>query len=153
MSKALVVKEPKLTIKQSKFLKLYLETGNGTKSALAVYNCKDYTTAQTIASQNLSKLKNPIKAYMEANGLDLSNLMTVLTDGLKANRTLSAKVIYSGKEATTKTDDFIEVADHAVRHKYLETASKWLGMERKSEAGSPDTGLKRKLTIEEWTND
>jgi len=127
MDKTITTKEPKLTLKQKRFLKLYLETGNGTKSALAVYNCKDYTTAQSIASENLSKLKNPIKAYMEANGLDLGRLMGVLDDGLKANRVISA--IKTDKEATGATADFIDVPDHAVRHKYLETASKWLGVE------------------------
>jgi len=125
-------KKVKLTLKQAKFLKLYFETGNATRSALEVYDTDDYGVAGNIASENLKKLQAPIKTLMEAKGLSVGRLMEVLDDGLKANRTLSAKVIYQGKqgEATTKTDDFIEVPDHAVRHKFLDTASKWLGIDK-----------------------
>ena len=45
-----------------------------------------------------------------------------LDEGLDANRTVSAKII--DKEATTQTDDFIDVPDFMARHKYLETALK-----------------------------
>jgi len=122
-------KKPKLTLKQQKFLVEYFKTGNATRSALKVYDTDDYGVAGNIASENLKKLQNPIKALMESRGLSLGRLMDVLADGLKANRVISA---ITNKQATGGTADFIDVPDHAVRHKYLETASKWLGVERPS---------------------
>ncbi len=67
-----------------------------------------------------------------------------LNEGLEANKQLAARVIFK-KEAPTsqsagelplansQTDDFIEVPDMAVRHKYMETALKVKGklVERK----------------------
>lgn len=50
-------KGDKPTIKQRKFVKEYIETGNGTQSALKVYDTKDYMTAAMIASENLKKPK------------------------------------------------------------------------------------------------
>jgi phage terminase small subunit len=56
-------KEYKLTRKQKIFADKYIETGNGTKSALEAYNTTDYDSANTIARENLQK--PPIKAYLE----------------------------------------------------------------------------------------
>ena len=144
-----LVKQPKLTVKQRKFLKLYFQTGNGTKSAMEAYDTTDPVTAGSIAYENLKKLQSPVKALMEAKGLGLGRLMEVLDDGLKADRVISA--IKTDKKATGATADFIEVPDHSVRHKYLETAGKWLGVDKQSE--TPTTGKGRKITMEEWTND
>lgn len=44
-----------LTPKQDKFLRRYLETGNGTRAALEAYDTDDYNTAHAIASENLRK--------------------------------------------------------------------------------------------------
>lgn len=57
-------KLPKLTKKQLEFVRAYLETGNGVKSALKAYNTRDYGTAAMIASENLTKPK--VKAYLES---------------------------------------------------------------------------------------
>lgn len=122
--------EKKLTMKQRKFLKRYFETGNGTQSAMEVYDTEDYDTASAIASQNLRKLKNPVKVLMEQRGIGLGKLIDVLGDGLEANRVISA--VNTGKQASGATADFIEVPDHAVRHKYLETAGKWLDLDKGS---------------------
>jgi hypothetical protein len=120
------MKQKKLTVKQRKFLKEYFKTGNGTQSAIKVYDVKDAESAAALASETLSKLKEPIKTLMEQKGISLGRLMDVLDDGLGANRVISA--VNTNKQADGATSDFIEVPDHAVRHKYLETAAKWLGM-------------------------
>lgn len=65
-------------------------------------------------------------------------LAQVGKEGLQANKQLAARVIFrkdaptsqSAGElplATSSTDDFIEVPDHAVRHKYWETSLKIKG--------------------------
>ena len=48
-------KPRKLTRKQARFVDEYIETGNGTQSALSVYDTEDYNTAHVIASENLQK--------------------------------------------------------------------------------------------------
>jgi hypothetical protein len=116
MAKA--IKEPKLTLKQTKFLKYYFETGNATQAVLkAGYNCDEYT-ARAIGSQNLTKLNVKVKDLMEAKGLSLGRLMDTLDDGLQ-----------SWKVHTSHTEPDRKVPDFATRHKYLETAAKWLGIE------------------------
>ena len=124
------IKEPKLTLKQKKFIKLYLESGNATKACQEAYQCS-YESARRMGSENLSKLGVTLKELMEAKGLSLGRLMDVLDDGLKANRVISA--INTDKQASGATADFIDVPDHAVRHRYLETASKWLGLDQNSQ--------------------
>jgi len=52
-------------------------------------------------------------------------LVKVVNDGLGANRVISA--MNPNKQATGATTDFIEVPDHAVRHKFVETALKMKG--------------------------
>ncbi len=53
----------KLTKKEKGFADDYLETGNGTKSALKNYNTVSENTASSIAHQNLRKRK--IQDYLE----------------------------------------------------------------------------------------
>jgi len=112
------LEEPKLTLKQKKFLRLYFKYGNGTKAALEAYNTNDPKAASVIASENLAKLKDPVRVLMEKRGLSLGRLLDVLDEGLKAKKLV----------ATRKGS--IKIEDHSVRHKYLETAAKWLGIER-----------------------
>lgn len=47
--------QSKLTKKQETFVETYLETGNGTQSALEAYDTKDPDVAKVIASENLTK--------------------------------------------------------------------------------------------------
>jgi len=115
--------EPKLTLKQKKFLRLYFKYGNGTKAALEAYDTDDPKTASVIASENLAKLKNPVRVLMEKKNLSLGRLLDVLDEGLKAEKLI-----------TTRKGS-VKVKDHLVRHKYLETAAKWLGIEKEQVSG------------------
>src|SRR3990167_9620300 len=45
----------RLSVKEKKFVSKVVKTGNGTQSALEVYDTKDRKVAQVIASQNMSK--------------------------------------------------------------------------------------------------
>jgi hypothetical protein len=44
-----------LTVKQRRFVRAYVETGNGTEAALAAYDTTDPSTAHAIATENLGK--------------------------------------------------------------------------------------------------
>lgn len=53
--KCYMPKTRELTIKQRKFVKAYVKSGNGTQSALEAYDTEDYFTGGSIAQENLKK--------------------------------------------------------------------------------------------------
>lgn len=79
---------------------------------------------------------------MVKHGLDNDTIMKVLGDGLSANKVISATVIVNKnkpgsleqdtpevqeRNADGKSMDFIDIPDHSVRHRYLETLLKLKG--------------------------
>ena len=119
-----------LTFKQRKWLKLYLDCGNATEAAMQSYDCKDRESAAQIGFENLRKLD--YTDFMEAAGVTDHLLQQKLFEGLSATKQIGARKIVQGArtgheikvDATTDVDDFIDVEDYAIRHKYLETALK-----------------------------
>ena len=124
-----------LTIKQRKWLEVYISSGNATEAAMQAYDCKDRDSARAMGSENLAKLN--ISEFLEESGLTDKLLVDKLKEGLDSNRTISARIILKKNsstsqavgesQATTQTDDFIDVPDMLARHKYLETAYKLKG--------------------------
>lgn len=120
----------KLTLKQRKWMELYFKCGNASEAAMQVYDCKDRESAATIGWENLRKLD--YQAFMEEAGITDMLLQQKLNEGLGATKQIGARKIVQGArgaheikvDAMTDTDDFIEVEDYAIRHKYLETALK-----------------------------
>lgn len=113
-------KGDELTLKQRKWIKIYLECGNATEAAMKVYDVKDRESAAQIGYENLRKLD--YTEFLEEAGITDDLLQKKVIEGLEANRTVSAKIV--GKTADSQTDDFIDVPDFMARHKYLETALK-----------------------------
>lgn len=104
-----------------------------TKQALAskklVENGGNVSKAMREAGYSKAMAKNPQKLTQSKAWQQLmekylpdATLLQVHQEGLQANKIISARII--GMDATDQTDDFIEVPDHAVRHKFLETAYK-----------------------------
>jgi hypothetical protein len=124
------VKQLDLTLKQRKWLKIYLEIGNATEAAMQVYDCKDRDSAKSIGTENLSKLD--YADFLEEGGITDLLLKDKLHEGLESTKQIGARKIIQGArtgheirvDASTDTDDFIDVPDFAIRHKYLETALK-----------------------------
>lgn len=108
------------TLKQRKWLSLYLKYGNATKAAMESYDCKDRETAAQIGWENMRKLD--YTEFLEEAGVTDKLLQEKITEGLDATRTVSA--INTGKNATASSNDFVDVPDFMARHKYLETALK-----------------------------
>ncbi len=97
-----------LTLKQRKWIKEYIATGNATKAALKAYDCKNDVVAASIGSENLRKLQIP--ELMEEMGLTDVALINVGTEGMmKANKSLM---------------DGSVVPDYNTRHRYWETMLK-----------------------------
>ena len=119
----IVKPEMDLTIKQRKWIKKYIETGNATEAAFRVYNCKNRVVANAIGSENLAKLSIP--ELMEEMKLTDVALMNVGIEGMQATKQISGIVI-GGKsiDADEKSSNFVEVPDFQTRHKYWETMLK-----------------------------
>lgn len=116
-------KEKKLTLKQRKWLAIYLETGNATEAARQAYACRTDASAAVIGYENLRKLKIPIGEMMDKMGLSTARLMKVLDEGLTANKVELAK--FQGGICDEKT-----YADLPTRRTYLEMALKLRGLLR-----------------------
>lgn len=112
-------KRPPKTIKEKKFVKEYLATGNATEAAARVYDVSSRESANALGNENLVKLSFP--ELMDQMGITDEKLNQVLAEGLEANRTISA---IAGHEANGGTVDFVDVPDFQTRHRYLETGLK-----------------------------
>ena len=110
----------RLTLKQRKWLSIYIACGNATEAAMQVYDVKDRDSANAIGSENLAKLS--YTDFLEEAGITDKLLQQKIMEGLDSTKTVSAKIISKG--ADSQTDDFIDVPDFMARHRYLETALK-----------------------------
>jgi len=69
-----------LSLKQRRFVKGLVETGNGTEAALMAYATTDRNTARVIASQNLTKpaIRAVVAELLDAEGLSDRKLRAIL---------------------------------------------------------------------------
>ena len=104
-----IVKRPPRTIKERKFVKEYLKSGNATDAAAKVYDVTSRESAGVIGAQNLGKLR--FTDVLSKAGVTDEKLAQVLDEGLRS----------------TKRDKDELVPDRAVRHRYLETGLKMRG--------------------------
>ncbi|MCK9371320.1 terminase small subunit [Candidatus Dojkabacteria bacterium] len=100
--------EDKLTIKQKRWIKAYIETGNATEAAMQAYDCKDRDSARALGSENLAKLN--IAELMEDMGLTDVALINIGTEGM----TKAIKQSMTGEVHP----------DYATRHRYWDTMLK-----------------------------
>lgn len=105
------VTKDRLTLKQAKWLSVYIQTGNATEAAMQAYNVKNREYAAQIGWENVRKLD--IQGLMEEMGLTDVALLNAAAEGL----TKSMKVTPTG-------ESFVETEDYATRHRYLETLLK-----------------------------
>ncbi len=112
--------ERDLTIKQRKWLKVYVETGNATEAAMQVYDCKDREIAGTVGCENLTQLQGRFADVMMAAGITPALLAQKLREGLDATAVTRAQ----------KDGRFLDAAediDWMTRHRYMDTANKLTG--------------------------
>ena len=75
-----------LTLKQAKFVKEYLDTGNVTEAADRAYKPKNRNTAHAIGAENLRKptIMGFIKNTMAENGLNAELVVRSLVEDIKS---------------------------------------------------------------------
>lgn len=98
-------KKRKLSLKQRRFLKLYLETGDASLAVMRAYNIRNKANASSRANDVLKSLD--FSLILEMAGVSDSQLAIKMTEGLNAMK-------------ITKTGQ--KVPDLELRHKYLVTS-------------------------------
>jgi len=118
-------KKEKLTKKEALFVKGLQKGLCVRESALKAGYAE--TTANTDAYQILDRPR--VRAHfadvMEKMGITDESLARCLAEGLSAKKVISAILV--GSDAGPATKDFVEVEDHATRHRFLETGLKAKG--------------------------
>jgi hypothetical protein len=68
-----------LTVKQRRFVRHYLETGNGTEAAMVAYDVADRNTARSIGTENLRKpaVQGAVAELLDAAGLSDEKLLAI----------------------------------------------------------------------------
>jgi hypothetical protein len=68
-----------LTVKQRRFVKHYVESGNGTEAAVLAYDVADRNTARSIGTENLRKpaIQDAVADLLDAGGLSDEKLLTI----------------------------------------------------------------------------
>lgn len=134
MPKVKKSKKDNLTVKQRKFIKYYLESGNVSQSALKA----GYAFRQT-GGDTLSKavVQEAFEMLMEKQGITDEKLNQVLANGLEATKVIGYLHQYKKKGKKGKIEkiqpdeiissEFLDVPDMPTRHKYMETAYKLKG--------------------------
>jgi Holliday junction resolvasome RuvABC DNA-binding subunit len=74
------------TLKMMQWFQKWVKSGNGTKAALQVYNCKNENVAAAIASRNLKKLKldYSIQDWIDRLGMTDRKIISNLIKGTEA---------------------------------------------------------------------
>jgi len=125
----------KLTRKEAKFVDEYVETGNGTRSALVAYETEDTNTAGKIANTNLNKpkIQNAITQALGALKIDENTIAQKIAGGLEARRVVFNK--------TTGEWEVFDYPDYSVQHKYLTSLIEILGAKAPEKRETKVTGL------------
>lgn len=112
--------DSKLNLKQRKFIKFYLESGNASAAALKAgykYRQRGWELVSKLVNSGL------FQELLEQNGLSDNKLIKVLKEGLQATKVIG--YLNQKTNGTQKvSDEFVEIPDYHCRHKYLETALK-----------------------------
>ncbi len=99
-----------LTKKQRDFVKEYIKTGNGVKSALVAYDTKDNLTARVISSENLTKPN--IKAYLEESGFTTNNAKRVVAEIMNDKRKTPMSRLKATELVFKVNKDFTETVNN-----------------------------------------
>lgn len=123
--------QAKLSLKQRKFIKYYLETGNASEAALKA----GYAFRES-GYENLSKplVQKAYQLLLDKQGFSDSRINKVLDEGLNAEKIIGYLHQYKQKGKKGKVEkiqpdeiissEFLNSPDHPTRHKFLETLLK-----------------------------
>ncbi len=78
----------RLTLKQLKFIQIYIETKNATKAAMTAYRCKNLRVAAALGSENLTKpdIACEVDKYRKEGGLSIQKAINAINDAYDAEK-------------------------------------------------------------------
>ncbi len=142
-----------LTIKQRKLLKGMISGKSGTQAALDSYNVSGDPTdpevrrvASRIASKEIAKpqLREAMEAIMDEEGISDRYLVSHLSRGLEASRTVAVASMNSDsgndgqpKDASANSRDYVDIPDWNNRFKYFGTALQLRGHSKNEDSPAP----------------
>lgn len=99
-------KGKKPTLKQQKFIKSYLETGNATEAASVAYNVKDRKVAQAVGAENLTKpiVKQTIEEAQAKLGITAEYVLGNFKDMVEFGKKKTLKSKQVGQELINYED-------------------------------------------------
>lgn len=114
-------KQKKLSIKQKKFVKAYVETGDKSVAYKKAYDTKgnpDTIYPEAVRTASLPQVKEAIELALVKHGITIDAAVAPIADGLKASKTF------------TVDESVVKVVDHSTRLKASGMALKLLGAEK-----------------------
>jgi len=135
----------RLTLKQLKFVQLYIETGNATKAAMTAYRCKNENTAKSLGSENLTKpdIACEIEKYRKEGGLSIQKAINAINDGYDAEKKGAGQAPVPDHNVRLRSADMtLKLADAYPRNKEVSHRHAHLHLEMVKE-------LAEKFTFEE----
>ena len=137
----------RLTLKQLKFIQIYIETGNATKAAMTVYNCKNENVAKSLGSENLTKpdIACEIDKYRKEGGLSIQKAINAINDGYDAEKKgASGEGVPDHNVRLRSADMTLKLADAYPRNKEVSHRHAHLHLKMVNE-------LSEKFTFDELT--
>ena len=104
---ARINKSTNLTIKEAKFVKKYIETGNGTEAANQVYDVKDRRTAWGVAQQNMRRPR--VREALDKAMREQKLTPAYIVQAMKKNIDEGAGVKATAKDANTAIDMYLKL--------------------------------------------
>ena len=116
-----------LTIRERLVIKHMMNGESATEAMLKAGYSRNTAEKQQRRFLDNPRLQHAIQGEMDRWGISCRRLARCLADGLNATRTVHAD------------GAIVEVPDHAVRHRYLQTALLLMGAFREAAEGEPDS--------------
>ncbi len=141
----------RLTLKQLKFIQIYIETGNATKAAMTAYRCKTENVAGVLGSENLSKPKIAceIEKYRKEGGLSIQKAINAINDAYDAEK----KGAPDHNVRLRSADMTLKLADAYPKNKEVSHRHAHLHMEMINERSEKYSSKELTVMIkEEWLN-
>ena len=134
-------RDVRLTLKQRKWLEVYIETGNMTEAGMQAYNCKDRQSAGRMGRLALAAIRGRVAEMLDAAGLDDVALLRRVKEGLEAETIVTTT--WHGEVVDRQS-----YPDHRVRRRYLEMALRLRALypeDRRKEREAGGDGARRYL--------
>lgn len=143
-------KKRKLTLKQAKFTKEYLKTGNATEAAAKAYDVKNRNTANSIATENLAKpaIREAVMSAAEKLGINPEYVLGNYKRAIEITGKTYTKTVGQGENVAV-LEDMVDsqafIKSNEMLGKHLKLFTDTVDINAKVEATIEDSDRKKEL--------